>query len=242
MSTLNVVSLKASFVKFGKLTEDRAQVIRAIIAMLGDPVTYETYEAARKAFGEVRREANPQTTDAAVNVAWGAFRTACSEYAAANGFDFVWPEKPKATTKEAEKKAAQRAMPEAVAKAQSVAELEAIKAPDDAIEAAKLAAQVAAKKLALVKAETKQAEKAKGEALKARKTALIEFIKNCDMQTLIEMEAMRDHDAQTIIAALPHADVQKATVKLAALLAANPAPVQKKKARGARPKFEPAMM
>ena len=236
--TLNVSSLKASFVSFGKLTEDRALVIRTIIGLLGDPVTYETYESARKLFGEVRREKNPQTKDAAVNVAWGAFRTACTEYAASAGFDFAWPEKPKATTKEAEKKAAQRAIPEAVASAQTIAQLDAIKPPSDAVEAAKLAAQVAAKKLALVKAESKVEEKSKAEALKARKTALIEFIKNCDIQTLVELEAMRDHDAQTILAALPAVDVQKATAKLAALLAANPAKTQTKRGK----KMEPAMM
>lgn len=225
--SLNIASLKTSFVSFGKLTEDRAAVIHTIIGLLGDPVTYETYEAARKAFGEVKREKTPNVSDAAVNVAWGAFRQACTDYAAASGFDFVWPEKPKATTQAAEKKAAQRAVPEAVAKAQSVAELDAIKAPDDKIEAAKLAAQVAAKKVALVKAEAKQNEKAKGDALKARKAALIAFIKECDMQTLVEMEAMRDHDAVVILAALPAVDVQKATAKLAALVAKAPAKKQK---------------
>jgi hypothetical protein len=236
--TLNVTTLKASFVSFGKIEADRAQVIRAIIANLGDPVTYETYEAARKLFGEVKREANPKVSDAAVNVAWGTFRTACESFATAEGFDFAWPEKPKATTPEAVKKAAQRAVPEAVEKAQSVAELDAIAKPADKVEAAKLEAQIAAKKLQLAKAETKQAEKAKGEALKARKTALIEFIKNCDVQTLVELEAMRDHDAVVILAALPALEVQKATAKLAALLAQNPAKQQKK----TRAKLEPAKM
>jgi len=225
--SLNTVSLKLSFVSFGKLTEDRASVIHQIIGLLGDPVSYETYETARKLFGEVKREKTPNVTDAAVNVAWGAFRTACTDYAAAAGFDFVWPEKPKATTQAAEKKAAQRAIPEAVAQAQTVTQLDAIAMPDDKIEAAKLAAQVAAKKVALVKAEAKQEEKSKGEALKARKSALIAFIKECDVQALVEMEAMRDHDAVVILAALPAVDVQKATAKLAALLAKAPAKTQK---------------
>lgn len=233
--TLNVTTLKASFVSFGKIEADRAAVIRAIIANLGDPVTYETYEAARKLFGEVRREANPKVSDAAVNVAWGTFRTACEAFATAEGFDFAWPEKPKATTPEAVKKAAQRAVPEAVEKAQSATELDAIAKPADKIEAAKLDAQIAAKKLQLAKAETKQAEKSKAEALKARKTALIEFIKACDVQTLIELEAMRDHDATVILSVIP-LDVQRATIKkLEALLANAPAKTQTKRA-----KLEPA--
>lgn len=225
--SLNVATLKQSFVSFGKLTEDRAAVIHTIIGLLGDPVTYETYEAARKAFGEVKREKTPNVTDAAVNVAWGAFRSACTDYAAAAGFDFVWPEKPKAGTAAAQKKAAQRVVPEAVAKAQSVTELEAIKLPDDKIEAARLAAQMAAKKVALVKAESKLEEKAKNEALKARKAALVAFIKECDVQTLCELEAMRDHNTAIILAALPAIEVQKATAKLAALIAKAPAKTQK---------------
>lgn len=229
--TINTVTLKASFVSFGKIEADRAQVIRAIIAQLGDPVTYETYEAARKLFGEVKREKNPNVTDAAVNVAWGAFRMACETYAKAEGFDFVWPEKPKATTKEAEKKAAQRAIPAEVEKAQSAAELDAIAKPADKIEAAKLEAQIATKKLALAKAETKQAEKTQAEAIKARKAAIIERIKGATIETLIEVEAMLDHDAAVILAALPEVDVQKALSKLVKLQATAPAKTQTKRSR-----------
>ena len=228
MSTLNVVSLKASFVSFGKIDADRDAVIHAIIGLLGDPVSYETYEAARKLFGEVKREKNANVSDAAVNVAWGAFRASCSAYAKNAGFDFAWPEKPKSTRDAAVKKAAQRAVPESVAKAQSVAELEAITKPADAVEAAKLERAIADQKLKLVKAENKKAEDVQKEALKARRDAIIARIRAADIQALIEVEAMLDHDAAVIIAALPAVDVQKAVTKLAALIAKAPKPEQKK--------------
>lgn len=227
--TINAATLKASFVSFGKIEADRAVIVRAIITQLGDPVTYETYEAARKLFGEVKREANPKVSDAAVNMAWMSFRVTCENYAAAEGFDFAWPEKPKATTKEAEKKAAQRAVPEAVEKAQSVAELDAIAKPADKVDAAKLDAQIATKKLALAKAETKQAEKSQAEALKARKAAIIERIKAANVDTLLEVEAMLDHDAAVIMAALPLVDVQKAMAKLLKLQQSAPAKTQTKR-------------
>ena len=213
----NAPILRASFVKFGKLSEDRTAVVRAIIAELGDPVTYETFEAARMLFGEVKRAANPAVTDNAVNVAWASFSRACTEFAVMEGFDFTWPAKPKATTPEAERKAKARVIPEAVTKATTVAELAAVERPADAIEAAKLESLIASKKLSLVKAEAKKEMVSQNEGLKARRAALVEKIKHADLLTLCEFEAMANHDAAGVLNALPLLDVQKALAKLLAL-------------------------
>jgi hypothetical protein len=215
--TLNTVSLKASFVSFGKLSADRGLVIRSILTMLGEPVSYETYEEARKAFAEVRTATNPKASNNSIDLAWGQFKNAAVEYATNEGFEFVWPAKPKATSAEAVKKAAQRAVPDSVATAQTVTQLDAIAKPTDAIEAAKLDAAIATKKLAIVKAESKAGEKKAEDALKDRRAALIAKIKLMDMAQLFEIEAMVNHDAGTIIAALPLAEVNQAVAKLAKL-------------------------
>jgi hypothetical protein len=215
--SLNTVSLKASFVSFSKLSADRGVVIRSILSMLGEPCSYETYEEARKAFAEVRTAANPKASNNSIDLAWGQFKNAAVEYAENEGFEFAWPAKPKATSADAVKKQAQRAVPESVASAQTVTQLEAIAKPADAIEAAKLDAAIATKKLALIKAEAKSDEKKLEDALKDRRAALIAKIKLMDIAQLFEIEAMVNHDAGTIIAALPLAEVNQAVAKLAKL-------------------------
>ena len=215
--SLITATLKASFVSFSKLSADRGVVIRSILAMLGEPCTYETYEEARKAFGEVRIAANPKASNNSIDLAWSQFKNAAVEYATDEGFEFAWPAKPKATSDDAVKKAAQRAVPEAVASAQTVTQLDAIAKPTDAIEAAKLDAAIATKKLALVKAESKAGEKKREDALKDRRAALIAKIKLMGIAQIFEIEAMVNHDAGTIIACLPFEDVNQAIAKLSKL-------------------------
>jgi len=230
MDATKVSQARALFAQFGKLDSDRDAVIRAFLALAGDNVTFEEWNQFRSEFGVQYCEKHQKANSDAVNKAWSRFVQCCATYAQEQGFDFEVPAKPKSTSESATKKAAQRAIPEAVAKAETVAQLDAITRPSDAVAAAKLEASIASKKLSLAKAEATKQDKTAKEALNARKTALIAFIRKADAAQLTELEAMRDHQVAVILAALPLPVVQKTIVKLEAAIAKAPKTKAKAKA------------
>jgi len=236
MASINVSSmtLSDSFAAFRRVDADRGLIIHHVIGVLGDDLTYESYERARITFGVDYRIGKPQANDDAINMAWSRFQHIVTAYCEDNGYDFTWPAKPKATTLEAVKKQAARKVPEVVAKAETVEELNEIVKPDDKVAAAKLEAAIAAKRLALVKAEEKQAEKAVNAALKARRDALVAIIRKADAVQLAELEAMAEHNAPVVMASLPLEAVQAAMPKLLALAAKAPAKTQAKKGAKAK--------
>ncbi len=218
------------FNAYARIDADRDACLRAFLVMATDAPTFEVWEKFRAEFGAAMR-ARKATTDDAVNTAWSRFVGAAQLYAAQNDYDLILPKKPASTSKAATEKAAQRAKPEAVEKAATVAELAAIPMPSDKLEAAKLEAAIAQKKAALIKAEAKGEEKARAEALKGRADALIAYIRECAKagraDLLAELEGMRDHNAPVVIAALPLESVQAAMPKLMQLVASAPAKAQK---------------
>jgi len=230
MDSKKVNQARELFEKFGRIDADRDAVIRAFLALAGDNVTYSDWEGFRQAFGAQYAEKHQKASSDAVNKAWSRFVQCCATYANEQGFDFEVPSKPKSTSESATKKAAQRAIPEAVATATTTAQLDAIVRPSDAVESAKLEASIASKKLSLAKAESKAQEKSVKDALNARKTALISFIRKADAAQLTELEAMRDHQVAVILAALPLPVVQKSIAKLEAAVAKAPKAKAKAKA------------
>lgn len=149
--------------------------VEFIAAKLGTAPTLEAWDAVRvewRGAYMVQRDldATDKKTANALDVAWArnVVNVLSEQYELT---------KPKAATKAAEAKAAQRAKPEAVEAAQTVADLAAIPMPSDAVEAAKLQAAVSAKRLQLVKAEARAEQKTKADAAKAKRDAFIAFFK-----------------------------------------------------------------
>lgn len=164
--------------------------VEFIAGKLGTAPTLEAWDAIRvewRGAYMVQRDldATDKKTAGALDTAW--HRNVVSVLAA--NYELV---KPKASTKAATEKAAQRAKPEAVEAAQTVADLAAIPMPSDAVEAAKLLKAVSDKRLQLVKAEARAEEKTKSDAIKAKRDALREWIKTCDIETLTLVESVHD--------------------------------------------------
>lgn len=213
----------------GRIDADRGVVLHQFMVLIGDAPTYDVFEDTRARFVAWYGTKHPNANDGARNVAWSRFQASVQLYADESGYSFQWPAKPKATSPEAVKKAESRKVPEAVAQSETVAQLDAIAKPSDKIEAAKLEAAIAAKKLALIKAETKSVEQSANAALKARRDALIAVIRKADAVQLAELEAMAEHNAPVIMACLPLDAVQAALPKLMKLAASAPAKTQKGK-------------
>lgn len=217
MATTNTRSFMQLAQAFTRIDADRSMVLHEAVALFGDAPTYEAYNAARVNIINGYKAERPLATDNACNVFFSRFMDAVREYAAQNEYALAIPKKPASESDTAKAKAAQRAMPEAIQNAKTVADLDAIPMPTDALEAAKLTKQIAETKVRMLKLEGKAAEKKLDEALKARREALIAFIRKASGEQLAELEAMKEHNVTVVLAALPATDVQKAAVKLVKL-------------------------
>ena len=104
-----------SFADFGeqftRIDADRSLVLHGFLAKVGETPTYDVWESARKEWGQGYKRVKPAATDDAVNTAWSRFVGGLRNYAAENGFTCTVPEKPKAATPEAVKKAESRKNP-----------------------------------------------------------------------------------------------------------------------------------
>lgn len=164
--------------------------VQFIASKLGTTPTLEAWDLVRvewrAAYMEQRGlEATDKKTANALDVAWARNVVSVLE----SEYELT---KPKAATKAAEAKAAQRAKPEAVEAAQTVADLVAIPMPSDAIEAAKLQKAVSEKKIALLKAEARASEKAKADEVKSKRDAFIAFFKELSPVDQELFYALRD--------------------------------------------------
>jgi hypothetical protein len=199
---------------FVKIDADRDAVMHESIVLFGDAPSYEAYMAARTEIIAGYLLAKPAASQDARDKFFSRFIAAVKSYAVENDYVTTWPEKPKAETPAAIKKAAERALPEALKNAKTVADLQAVPLPDDALEAAKLQKAIAETALRMVKLETDAATKAAKEATKARRDALVKYVKECDALALAELEAMRDHQTEIVLAALPLEEIEAATKAL----------------------------
>ena len=206
-STQTFSTIAADFLR---IDADRNATLHAAVVLFGSSVTYDAFQAAANEIKAAYKAKKIGATDNAANVFFARFLKAVQNYADEAGFEITW-EKPKSTSAEAVKKAAQRALPEAVQNAKTIADLDAIPMPSDALEAAKLAKAIADTKVRMLKLQSKEAEKQIDANLKARREALIAYIKGATAEQLAELEAMKEHNAQIVIAALPLPDVQSAT-------------------------------
>lgn len=175
--------------------------VEFIAGKLGTEPTLEAWDAVRvewrAAYMEQRGlEATDKKTANVLDVAWS--RNVVAVLAAE--YELT---KPKAATKAATDKAAQRAKPEAVEAAQTVADLVAIPMPSDAIEAAKLQAAVSAKRLQLVKAEAKAELKTKQDAAKAKRDAFVAFFKELPPVDQEVFYALRDKRYSFVMGHVP---------------------------------------
>lgn len=235
----NQMTATELFNAYARIDADRDVLLHSFIAMAGDAPTFDAWEAFRKTFGDAMRARTPGASMNTVDKSWCRFVDAARNYAEQNEYTFAVPAKPKSASEAATKKAAQRAKPEAVDKAQSVTELEAIALPDNPVEAAKLQAQIAAKRVSLIQAEQKAAQKEREAALKARGDALIAFVREAvktgNAAVLAELEAMRDHDVPVMLTAVPLKAIQEALPGLIDLAASAPAKVAKKGRKAVEP-------
>ena len=175
--------------------------VEFIASKLGTAPTLESWDAIRvewrAAYMDQRGlEATDKKTANALDVAWS--RNVVSVLAAEYEL-----EKPKAATKAAEAKAAQRAKPEAVDAAQTIADLAAIVLPSDAVEAAKLSKAISDKRLSLVKAEARAEQKTKSDAAKANRDAFVTFFKELSPADQDIFYALRDKRFGVIMAHVP---------------------------------------
>lgn len=203
-----------------------AAAVEFIAAKLGTAPTLEVWEAVRiewRGAYMVQRDldATDKKTANALDVAWSRNVVAIlkSEYEL---------EKPKATTRAATEKAAQRAKPEAVEAAQTVADLAAIPMPSDAVEAAKLQAAVSTKRLQLVKAEARAEAKTKADEAKAKRDAFIAFFKELAPADQAVFYALRDKRFGVVLAHVPREQIVDA---LAVMDKASKAPKGSKAAK-----------
>ena len=179
--------------------------VEFIAEKLGTSPTLETWDAVRVEWrgaymAQRDLDAADKKTANVLDVAWS--RNVVNVLA--DQYDLT---KPKATTKGAEVKAAQRAKPEAVEAAQNVAGLNAIPMPSDAIEAAKLQAAVSTKRLQLVKAEARAELKAKQDEAKAKRDAFIAFFKELTPADQAVFYALRDKRFGVVLAHVPREQI-----------------------------------
>lgn len=96
---------------FTRIDADRALLLHGFLAKVGETPSFESWETARKDWGTGYKRIKSAATDDAVNTAWSRFVAGLRTYAAENGFSVAVPEKPKATTSEAQRKAEERKNP-----------------------------------------------------------------------------------------------------------------------------------
>jgi len=209
---------------FVTIDADRSQVLHEAVALFGDAPTFEAYEAARLEIIAGYKAKRPAATDLAATAFFGRFIAAVRCYAIENDFVTAWPEKPKSTSEAATKKAAQRALPEAVKNAKTVSDLDAIPMPSDAIEAAKLAKAIAETKVRMLTLETKAAEKTAKSEAKEKADAFIAFFRALPPADQDVFYALRDKRFGIVLAQIPAAEIQAGLkVQQAAEKAAKPA-------------------
>ena len=159
--------------------------ISKFLTIVGDAPTYEEWESFRLGFGAVYRARRPKAGDDAVNTAWSRFVADVKAYATEMNLIQEFPVKPKAASPEAVRKQTARALPEAVAAAATLAELDAIAIPAGP-DGAKLQAAALKKKGDLILKAAKESEKAAGAALKGLKDRVIAAVKACNDRSVLE--------------------------------------------------------
>ena len=162
--------------------------------------SFESYKAARGSFAEGYKTEKPDSKSGAIDKAW-------ERYALARIRELKLTP-PKSTSEAATKKAAQRALPTEVINAKTIADLDAITMPNDAIEAAKLTKAIAETKVRMLTLEAKAADKtAKGDS-KAKCDAFVAFFKALPPAEQDVFYALRDKRYGVVLSHMPAADIQ----------------------------------
>lgn len=191
-----LTAIQASGRDFSKADTDRAFALHNFMRAVGDEPTFENWESARRALIAGYRETKPAANDDACNTWFSRYLKALTAYVNENGFDMKIPTKPKATSAEAEKKAAQRANPYAD-KAPEVIQAAIVeltgKADKESIKLALKAAEALEK---VQKAEAKAAEKAEADTLKPRRDTIGKAIKTAPAHVLALVEYVLDMSAE----------------------------------------------
>lgn len=165
--------------------EGREKALHGFLALVGDAPTYETWESFRLGFCAVYRAKRPRAGDDAVNTAWCRFVRDVKCYVEENNLLQTFPEKPKSASPEAARKQAARALPEAVAEAKTLEEIDAIAIPPGA-DGAKIQAAALRKRGDLILKAAKESEKVAGAALKGLKIQIIAAVRVCNDRAVLE--------------------------------------------------------
>ena len=190
----NLAVIQKSGRDFCKADTDRAFALHNFMRVIGDAPTYDAWMTARAALVAGYRETKPNANDDAANTWFSRYVGALRAYVNEQGYSMSFPEKPKATTPEAEKKAAQRANPfDGKTRDDIQATIATLTGSDMDTAKAKVKALEALDKLN--KAEVKAREQAEADKLKPRREVVQAVVKKAPAHVLALMEAIIDMTA-----------------------------------------------
>jgi len=165
--------------------EGREKALHGFLSIVGDNPTYELWNGFRLGFCAVYRAKRPRAGDAAINVAWSRFVSDVKAYVEEQNLLQSFPAKPKASSPEAVRKQTARALPEAVAAATTLADLEKIEVPNGA-DGAELALAVAQRRVKLAKQAEATAAQSEKQALKELQGRVVAAARSCTCAKSLE--------------------------------------------------------